>query len=64
MTIASVRLIGPAVSLETFQAAAAAFPRLFDKDYLREFYSADLLLSAAAREKFIDPDKRAFRVLK
>jgi hypothetical protein len=64
MTIAWMRLVEPAASMERFEDAVASFPRLLDKNYLREFYSDGRLGTEEAREKFVAPDKRAFDVVK
>jgi hypothetical protein len=64
MTIAWMRLVEPAARVEPFEDAIAAFPRLIEKDYLREFYSDDLLRTQNARENFVQPDKRPFDVVK
>lgn len=64
MTIAWMRLVAPAAALANFDDAVAAFPRLLDKHYLREFYSDPLLASGAARQGFVEPDIRPFSVVK
>jgi hypothetical protein len=64
MTIAWMRLVSPAAALASFDAVTGAFPRLLDKQYLREFYSDDLLSSDAAKKTFVEPDKRPFCVVK
>jgi hypothetical protein len=58
VTIAWMRLIQQAADCYTFQQVAAAFPRFLDKSYLNEFYSAETLQSATARESFVEPDKK------
>jgi hypothetical protein len=37
----------------------AANPELLDKNLLDRYYSLDLLKSAAAREHWIEPDRRS-----
>jgi hypothetical protein len=64
MTIAWMRLVAPAAALASFDAVTAAFPRLLDKTYLREFYSDELLSSDAAKKTFVEPDKQPFSVVK
>ncbi len=64
MTIAWMRLVEPAAALKSFDEVTAAFPRLLDKGYVREFYSEELLSSAAARKTFAEPDKHPFSVVK
>jgi N-formylglutamate deformylase len=64
ITIAWMRLVAPAASLGTFEEVTASYPRLLDKNCLREFYSDEVLFSDAARESFIEPDKQSFSVVK
>ena len=64
MTIAWMRLVAPAADLGSFEDVAATFPRLLDKNYLREFYSEELLSTDTARKNFAAPDKRPFSVVK
>ena len=64
MTIAWMRLVAPAADLASVEDVTATFPQLLDKNYLREFYSEELLSSAAARKNFAAPDKRPFSVVK
>jgi hypothetical protein len=64
MTIAWMRLVAPAANMGRFEDVIALFPRLLDKNYLREFYSEALLSTDAARENFTEPDKQPFSVVK
>ena len=64
MTIAWMRLVSPAAALASFDTVTGAFPRLFDKTYLSEFYSDELLSSDAAKKTFVEPDKQPFCVVK
>lgn len=64
MTIAWMRLVEAAAAIDRFEDAVAAFPRLLDKNYLREFYSDELLGTENARNNFVEPDKRPFGVVK
>ncbi len=64
ITNAWMRLVAPAAALASFDAVTAAFPKLLDKNYLRDFYSDALLSTADARKTFVEPDKRPFSVVK
>jgi hypothetical protein len=42
----------------SFDEAATRFPRLLDKNYVRNFYSEAVLNSVSARKSFVPPDLR------
>jgi hypothetical protein len=44
----------------TFGALLASHPHLLDKDLPLKHFSPDLLWSDAARERWVDPDRRPF----
>ena len=46
-----------AASASSFEAMLAANPHLLDKNLLDRYYSSDLLKSAAARERWVQPDR-------
>jgi len=58
VTIAWMRLVQQAADCNSFREVAAAFPQFLDKSYLNDFYSAETLQSGAARESFVEPDKK------
>ena len=62
VTVAWMRLLADAArsvpSSASFSEAIAAFPKLLDKNYLREFYSDALLDSQIARDAFVAPDRK------
>jgi hypothetical protein len=41
----------------------AGFEKLFDKNYIEKFYSAQLLESAVARTRFVEPDRSPLPVI-
>ena len=57
VTQAWMRLVA-AAGATSFEALTEAHPELLDKAFLNEFYSDAALQSAAAREKFVEPDRK------
>lgn len=64
LTQAWARIVALAVAetpgARTFEALLATHPHLLDKDLPRKHFSADLLWSARARERWVEPDRRPF----
>ena len=58
VTAAWMVLVSQASHCSSFREVMVAFPQFLDKSFLSEFYSAELLQSEAARETFVDPDKK------
>jgi hypothetical protein len=58
VTVAWMKLLEQIPVHASFAEAVAAFPQILSKDYLREFYSDELLTSNAARVDFMEPDRR------
>jgi hypothetical protein len=64
MTMAWMRLVDAAMrssssgpgAADTFDAFSARHPFLLEKDALKRFYSADVLLSDRARQEWVEPD--------
>jgi len=58
VTVAWMLLVAQASHCASLEEVAAQFPQFFDKSYLAEFYSPELLQSGAARNSFVAPDKK------
>jgi hypothetical protein len=58
VTVAWMHLVAQASHCASFADVASQYPRFFDKSYLSEFYSPETLQSDAARNSFVEPDKR------
>ena len=60
LTLAWMRLVASALvetpEKSTFEQFMAAHPELSDKNLLAQYYSKELLQSAAAREGWVEPD--------
>jgi N-formylglutamate deformylase len=58
ITVAWMKLLQKAGS-GSFEDMVRRYPEILSKDYLQEFYSAEVLGSEAARAGFLEPDKKA-----
>ena len=60
VTVAWMKLIGAAIRAYGPEAEAAAFleqhPHLLCRTLLRAFYTRELIMSAEARQRFVEPD--------
>ncbi len=60
ITLAWICLVAAAAaSSSDFEAMLAAHPALLDKNLLNRYYSPELLQSAEARERWVEPDRTA-----
>jgi hypothetical protein len=58
VTAAWMLLVAQAAHCSSFTEVITEFPQFLDKAFLAEFYSSELLQSEAARQTFVDPDKK------
>lgn len=58
ITLAWIYLVAAAsAGAENFEGMIATHPRLLDKNLLDRYYSPEVLQSAEARERWVEPDK-------
>ena len=58
ITRAWISLVAAALA-ENFEAMLAEHPHLLDKNLLSRYYSPEVLKSAEARERWVEPDREA-----